>query len=177
MRTKTIISLLTFALTFGLSAYFASFFLPEKVETQTFYYEGNYAPAQSDSEIVSFLRQDIRNGNERGSVYFDLESEHNEFSSKNCLAHKVASVKFYSETSASMDASQLPKDFRIAWRKHMKAWRDYSNFLDKSAKSSNFNAEDFDEKTDVLNDEINSTWNDVLDIGESYDENVRFEIQ
>jgi hypothetical protein len=177
MRSKKIISILAFAAAFGFSTYSASFFLPERVETQTFYYESNYVPTQPDSEIMSFLRRDISNGNERGSLYFGSENEHHEVSPKNCLVHKAESVKFYSEKSASMDASKLPKDFRVAWRKHMKVWRDYSNFLDKSAKSSNLDSEGYDEKSAAFTDEISSTWNDVLDIGESYDENVRFEIQ
>jgi hypothetical protein len=177
MRSKTIISILAFAVAFGFSTYFASFFLPESVESQTFYYENTHISTQPDSEIMSFLRRDISNGNERISSYFDSGNEHHEVSPENCLAHKAASVKFYSEKSASMDATELPKDFRAAWRKHMKAWRDYSNFLDKSAKSSNLDSEDFNEKSAEFNDEISSTWNDVLDIGESYDENVRFEIQ
>ena len=38
-------------------------------------------------------------------------------------------VMNYIRLSHSMDDSNLPADFRSAWRDHMNAWKDYSNFL------------------------------------------------
>lgn len=175
MRSKTIISILTFAVAFSFSAYFASFFLPEKVEESFYSYSNN--SIQTDSEILSFLRQDIQNGVERGSANCRHKNSEQSNSFQSYVVRKAKAVKVYSDKSSNMNATQLPADFRVAWRKHMKAWRDYSNFLDKSAKSTNLDSQDFRTTADDFIDEINLTWQDVLDIGESYDENVRLEIQ
>jgi hypothetical protein len=177
MKIKTVISLLTFALTFGFSAYFASFFIPEKIVVKDVFYNYDYNPVQNDSAILKFLRQDIQNGEERSYNCYNRRDESNTKSElKNYVLRKAASVKIYSEASSSMDSTSFPRDFRVAWKKHMKAWRDYSNFLEKSSKETNINEDEFFAKTEEMNDEISATWQDVLDIGENYDERVAFEI-
>jgi hypothetical protein len=183
MRSKTIISILAFGLTFGFSAYFASFFLPEKVVEKNFSYNFNYnydynfKSAKNDSAILKFLRQDIQNGVERSSNYYNRGDESNTKSVlKEYIQRKSASVKIYCEASSSMDSAGFPKDFRTAWKKHMKAWRDYSVFLENASKQTNIDEDELFVKTEELNDEISATWQDVLAIGENYDERVAFEI-
>ncbi len=181
MRSKTIISLLTFALTFGFSAYFASFFLPEKVVVKDFNfnynYDYNFKSAENDSAMLKFLRQDIQNGVERSANYYNRGDESNtEYALKDYIQRKSASVKIYHEESSSMDSGGFPRDFRVAWKKHMNAWRDYSNFLVKSAHTDQIDENEFYTKKAELNAEISATWKDVLDIGENYDERIAFEI-
>jgi hypothetical protein len=176
MRSKTIISLLTFALTFGFSAYFASFFLPETVKVQSFYYD-DYVSVRTHAGILNLLRQDDINGNERGSIYEDSEDQANNASLKNYIAREAKLVNLYVDKSSSLNALNLPEDFKSAWRVHIKAWRTYSDFMNKSAKTKNIDADEFRVEADELVDDINSTWENVLETGEDYQENLRYEIQ
>jgi hypothetical protein len=176
MRSKTIISILAFAAAFGFSAYFASFFLPETVKSENFYYD-DYAPVRTHAGILNLLRQDDINGNERRFDYEDSDDQAEDVSFKNYITSEAKLVNSYVDKSSSLNASDLPCDFRSAWRVHMKAWRDYSDFMNKSAKTKNVDADEFREKEVELIDDINSTWGKVLDVSETYHDNIRYEIQ
>ena len=80
--------------------------------------------------VVELLRQDIRNGEVRRFEIYELFKEA-EASSEFSVEHYAEYVQEYVDKSQSMDDYDLPSDFRSAWRQHMKAWRDYSNFLEQ----------------------------------------------
>ncbi|CAN5342666.1 hypothetical protein BH10ACI1_BH10ACI1_09910 [soil metagenome] len=114
--------------------------------------------------IYSLLRRDISNGQERDEATgYSIEDHAN-------------SVAQYADESGSMDVSDLPQDFQIAWHKHMNAWHNYSDFLNDLKESS---ADQTVDKTDVMTldnhytDEINRTWFEVLRIGRSYGAVIR----
>jgi predicted N-acyltransferase len=77
----------------------------------------------------------------------------------------------YADKSGSMEADGLPQDFQIAWREHMKAWRDYADFLNEM-KNSSARKMLSEEKLDALETkhsaEITNTWQEVLRIGRNY---------
>jgi hypothetical protein len=68
-----------------------------------------------------------------------------------------------------MNDAGLPQEFQTAWRAHMKAWHDYANFLDGLKDSSitlKTDKENFDNLEDFYNNEINSTWYEVLSVAD-----------
>ena len=81
-------------------------------------------------------------------------------------------VSDYVNKSENMDDAGLPSDFQRSWREHMKAWRNYSNFLNKRAISSHKMSDaEFNEYEFEFNLEINRTWYKTLRIGRSYGAN------
>ncbi len=76
-------------------------------------------------------------------------------------------VKRYVDKSERLNDSGLPAEFQESWREHMKAWRDYSNFLNKQ-KYGSFSNVEFNDYDIEFNNEINRTWYNTLRIGESH---------
>lgn len=172
MRSKDILSIIAFISAFVVSAAFASIFIdknqPAKFRT---YAIGSNRPANCSSydktctDILALLVQDIRNGDRRAERYDYSLGEKG-----NVSVNRAVSVAEYADASGSMEDSHLPSDFREAWRDHMKAWRDYSDFLNevsrKKIDDSEFEQKEF-ELIDGVNG-INQTWAKVLKIGRSY---------
>ena len=70
-----------------------------------------------------------------------------------------------------MDDSDLPPDLRMDWRKHMRAWSEYSDFLNNLKNISLRDAEELDIRGShaVKEAEISATWFEVLEIaGDNY---------
>ena len=87
----------------------------------------------------------------------------------------AGAVEKYVDDSSSMNTSSLPQDFRIEWREHMKAWRDYSDFLNRMKKSSNrdgLSAEEINAVDAAHSREITSTWQDVIRVSANYGANI-----
>lgn len=185
MRSKNILSIVAFIAAFGLSAAFASLFVtktqtavPEYVpvngynSTSCFKYKNNSTTA---NKISALIRQDKRN--ERDSDREFYENGADIFSSSNSSAFSgyADAVKQYVDQSSRMKASDLPSDFQADWHAHMKAWRDYSNFLNRMKKSSNRAAvsrEEIKEIETFHNREIERTWDKVLQTGVMHGANV-----
>ena len=149
MRSKHIAALIAFFLTFGFSAAFASLFID-----------------RSAADIQAFLLQDIRYGEERNYSRYHHSAE-KQPSSCWRSSKRVDPVAEYVNRSSSMDDSEFPQDFQSAWREHMQAWRDYSNFL-QAKKSGNLDYEDFHLSEDRYISEINFTWYKVLSVADKY---------
>jgi hypothetical protein len=140
MNMKHITSLTTFALAFAVSVTIAGFF-QVKVSKST---------AQ---KITQVLAQDIANGNAR--------------TAKRCRkpANDLAvRTQDYVNASTSIETIGLPNDFQSAWKKHMEAWRNHSNFLN-SVDSMDSNTLEIDQYN---TDEINRTWWEVLRIARKH---------
>lgn len=164
MRVKNILSLIAFIAAFTFSAALASVFTPRT--------SGNFVQPSFDrttaQNISRFLQQDIRNGEDRnhqvtGGVAY-LQSPY--------LLKRAQAVSEYSEASGSMDFSHLPQDFQLAWLKHMRAWHNYADFLQKS-KTQNVNSAEMNQLENQYNREINLTWYEVLRVGGRYGATVR----
>lgn len=162
MRSKNILSIVAFVAAFGLSAAFASLFISQ-----------NTATAEA---ITAFILQDYANGDTRDEKIYDLRVNNPSDVNSVAFADYAEAMEGYVDDSSSMDANDLPRDFQAAWREHMKAWRDYSNFLNQSADISGRTAcslRKFKTKDNLLNREISRTWYEVLRIGRSYGADVR----
>lgn len=172
MRSKDIISIIAFITAFGFSAAFASLFIDESLTTSFKTYEirdvrtSNCRTSDKTcTDILALLIQDIRNGEQRRSRFDYSLSE-----DANVSVRRAESVEDYANASGSMEDAHLPADFRAAWREHMKAWRDYSDFLNDVSRKKISDSE-FEQKEDQLihgTNGVNQTWAKVLKIGRGY---------
>ena len=168
MRSKNIISTIAFITAFVFSAAFASLFINESQTNFPTYENRNVDTSdcryndKTCTDISALLIQDIRNGDQRRSRY-----DYSLGDNGNISARRAETVADYSNASSSMEDSHLPSDFRSAWREHMKAWRDYSEFLTDVSRNKIENDE-FERLEIQYIYDINTTWATVLKIGRSY---------
>jgi hypothetical protein len=168
MRSKNILSTIAFITAFAFSSAFALLFIDKSPTTNSLAaFKVRNVECRQDAEtknaIESLLRQDIRNGQER----FWRINDSNNPSARSYYERYAESVEHYADDSGSINYSHLPRDFQLRWNEHMRAWRDYSNYLNK-AKNSSLEDEDFyQDKNEYLVD-INSTWYSVLRVGKKY---------
>ena len=152
---KFITGIVAFTLTFVFSVALVGFpkadFLP---------FEAQFS-SPTARNIASLVQRDVRNGDER-------------FNKINFSAERTAYFEAYSDAvneyvdkSESMDDVDLPADFQTAWREHMKAWRDYSNFLNKCG-TKKMDDSEFGQLDRTYNREISVTWQEVLQVGREY---------
>jgi len=179
MRSKTILSAAAFTVAFALSAAFASLFITktqiaESVfipvsgykSTSCFKHKNNSATADKISALIA---EDNSNGRSRKNHRVGEDVRPSFTSSE--FSEYTEAVEQYVDESSSMKVSGLPGDFQIEWREHMKAWRDYSDFLNRMKKSSNRNAlsdEELENTDDFHSREIDRTWQIVLQSGVRY---------
>lgn len=173
MKSKDIISIIAFTSAFVLSAAFASLFIDESLSTNYQFYENrNYSNCSSNDQtckdILSLLKRDIRNGAERRDNY-----DYSLGTNGNVSERRAESVADYADASGMMEAAHLPADFQTAWREHMQAWRDYSDFLTEVSQNKIQDAK-FERLEDRYIREINKTWATVLKIGRGYGARVPY---
>jgi hypothetical protein len=169
---KFISSIVAFSLTFILSVVLIG------VPQNTFFTTTSHTNCfnHNENNVVQLLRQDVRNGDVRRyeiNEIFKVAENTTDFSVELYAEY----VQEYVDKSQSMDDYDLPADFQNAWRKHMKAWRDYSDFLNKLKKSSELPSySEFIEMDRNYSMEINRTWYNTLRIGKRYDANLNYKI-
>lgn len=184
MRSKNILSIVAFIAAFGLSAAFAGLFIT-KTQTESVVVSGSDYKSTScftkyknnsatPDKISALISQDKRNRSESNQ---ELYSGEDIFSSSDssAISSYADAVEQYVDESSSIKASDLPNDFQIEWREHMKAWRDYSEFLNRMKKSSNrmaLSGEELEEIEAFHSREISRTWNKVLQTGLIYGADV-----
>lgn len=190
MRIKNILSIAAFVTTFALSAAFAGLFIAKPTLTQTYtisstdstptYTAKSYCNLKRKSStavaIADLIANDHANGDARSDANYDIDESYPPSPTTAGFKIYANNVEKYVNASSSMSTSNLPPDFKTAWREHMKAWRDYSNFLNKTVKSSDkrfLDRDGFEEAETPYNHEISRTWAEVLEIGNSYGADVR----
>ncbi len=187
MRSKNILSIVAFVTAFGLSAAFASLFIAKPTYTSNYslgstseYTPKKYCNLRRTSPtagaISTLIANDRANGRARGSKMYDIGESYPPSYDSVAFADYAEAVEDYVNTSSSMTTGNLPRDFKSAWREHLKAWRDYSKFLNKSTEisgRSTLTEEDFDEAKRIYDGEISRTYAKVLDVSENYGANVR----
>ena len=181
MRSKTILSTAAFVLAFACSTAFASLFITTthsewyEFQVNGFQYKNYRTKSPSADKISAFINQDKRNGIESDRTAYEMSAEGvSPFTSSSFPAY-VSSVEQYVDASSSMKTRRLPNDFQLAWREHMKAWSDYSDFLNRIKKPSvraAWSEEDFTYADASYNREISRTWYEVLRIGRNYGADV-----
>jgi hypothetical protein len=174
MNFKSVFNFFVFGLALVGSSYVAFLFMPlpapQPVLVRDYFsYEKTSQITSVGYDICDLLKEDISNGNTRTESYYDSDSS---------AKRKAKAVQKYVDTSSSMRVSNLPRDFQTAWKKHMQAWRNYSDYLNKNVKSiDNFDEDFYYERENELNNKIDSTWEDVLDIADKYYPDIRVEVE
>lgn len=164
MRIKSILSLIAFAAAFAFSVALAALTTDgssNAAQPQTFKLQTDEAVRW---KITRFLERDIENGHRRDRSVYGFEDY--SMSSPN-IFKRAEAVKDYSDESGAMDFDRMPQDFQLAWLKHMRAWHNYSDFLQK-ARTEKMRYSEIRRMEDQYNREINSTWYQVLSVGRSY---------
>ncbi|MGI8641902.1 MAG: hypothetical protein ACR2MG_18385 [Pyrinomonadaceae bacterium] len=168
---KFITTIGAFSLTFILSVALVGF-----PKTNYFPFEtvNNYRIQQN---ISSLLTQDISNGRERDRKIYSLDDT--DFSSDSVyLSPEYAeTISEYVNESSSIDDSDLPTDFQLAWQNHLRAWREHANFLSKPkshCKMQKFNSEEFSRTFARQDEEITVTWRKVLSVAGKYGATVSY---
>ncbi len=104
------------------------------------------------SRLEQFIDQDKSNGDDRSTDLVD----------GNLVSATWAdSVSDYYETSSSMNTDAFPRDFVEAWNAHMKAWKNYSDYLELN-RDRRVDPDVFNAKQRAYNKEISKTWDVVI---------------
>lgn len=174
MRIKNILSLIAFSAAFIFSVTLIG--LPK----DNFYSRLAQASSfrQNRKNIRTLLQQDDRNGMLRSRAIINLDETGSNSSFD--VASYADATGDYVDLSQSIDDSDLPADFQAAWREHMNAWRDQSEYLNRlKASNRKYNVDGRETNQFSLNpndgqtyssnvDKINSTWFEVLRLGRKY---------
>ena len=163
MRVKSILSFIAFIAAFGISVTLVAVLFgttPSKLQVVRLQSDGD-----TRQNITRFLQQDIRNGQDRNREVYRFEDGSSLTSPY--LVNRARAVTEYAAESGAMDDSHLPKDFQLAWLKHMRAWHNYADFLQK-AKTDRMSYAEIHQLENQFNQEINSTWYEVLRVGGTY---------
>lgn len=184
MRIKNILSVVAFIAAFAFSAAFASLFITKTQTTTVYFPVNNNKPtscfkfknnAATAAKISALIRQDKLNGLESEQAFYGDDIDIFSSSANSAISGYSTAVEQYIGASSSMKASDLPGDFQVAWRAHLKAWRDYSEFLSRMKNTSfreSLNADEFDEIEKLHSREISRTYEEVLQIGAIYGADV-----
>lgn len=121
-------------------------------------------------KITNLLKRDIANGDFRE---LNVAASKNSYSddSFSGLVNYADTIERYVAESESINDENLPVDFQNAWRDHIRAWRNYADFLGTSRTSCLMRGLDsYDLYLTSLeqNAEINRTWYKVLRVAKSH---------
>ncbi len=169
-NTRFITAIIAFAGTFAVSVGLVWLLFGFPVKEVVNYSHHNCSQRHADA-IYSHLQRDIGNGRERDEKSFRANNrEENDESGYSVLFH-ASSVAEYADQSGSLDTSNLPQDFQIAWHKHMDAWRNYSEFLTdmkEVADDGKISQKNFEILQNRYTNEVDRTWYEVLRISRNY---------
>ncbi len=173
MRSKKLLSITAFFAAFVFSAAFAGLFIDDST-TSTAYFNHNhthcfhlqYDTVTADA-IDGFLRQDINNGERRFRQLDVVDETLTPPFGTSSMDEYAETVGKYVDESSSMDDGNLPRDVRGAWRKHMRAWNDYAEFL-KVSDDLNYSRKKLRIKDLQYGIEIKRTWYNLLRISRTY---------
>ncbi len=149
MRSKNILSIIAFITAFAFSSAFALLFIDK---------------SQTQNAIENLLRQDVRIGQKR---FWRIKNSRN-LSAESYYERYAEAVEEYADDSGKINYSHLPRDFQLKWNEHMRAWRDYSNYLNKVKNSSPSLDEDFYIKEKEYSADISLTYFDVLRVASTH---------
>jgi hypothetical protein len=175
MKAKNILSIAAFFTAFAVSAAIASLFIPANTTdhraTSCF---TNHSTSATANRITAFINRDVYNGREHTRIIYRILRDTPRVSEHSSYPEYVSAVNAYVETFPSMDVSEMPRDFRLAWRKHTKAWRDYSAFIssEKSVTVYGYYG-DFELTEAAYTQEIDETWDEVINIARKHGSNAR----
>lgn len=143
MRTKHYAALFAFIAAFAMAAVVANFF---KLENGSLVLWDETKTAQKINEL---LTADIANGQERA---FSEDS--------------LGATLNYADEMEALDDSNLPADFRRAWREHKRAWRIQANLISNAGR---YRTDESLQRAWMRNNkEITRTWYRVLNTAKEH---------
>lgn len=175
-NTRFITAIIAFAGTFAISVGLVWLIFGFPVKQEVYYSSQHNCSQRHSSAIYSHIQRDVSNGRERDERSFRTNNWEENGEAGYSIENHADSVAQYVDESDSLNVRDLPQEFQIAWRKHINAWRDYSEFLTEIKESS------VDDKTsrkrylaseNRYNIEINRTWDEVLQIAENHGATLR----
>ncbi|HEX8736891.1 MAG TPA: hypothetical protein VF721_16275 [Pyrinomonadaceae bacterium] len=172
MRSKAVLSIIAFLAAFGISVAVTP--RQSNLTVAPFVKKG-CAQTETARKITALLSRDLENGRVRNEKIESFKSY--DISRRAYLVNFVIATDQYADDSASIDDSDLPQDFKTAWREHMRAWKNQSDLLNEYAfvsrkRGGNDSDEEigFPQKQYSEQDkEISATWYKVLRVARSYD--------
>lgn len=187
MRIKNILSIAAFSTAFVASTAFAGLFIAKSEiplvlvaepsrnsrPTSCFKYRNGGSTAE---KISAFIRQDIANGAERNRGLLAIDGRYVAPISSSSFDEYSAVTSRYADRSGAMKDDGMPHEFQTAWRAHMKAWRDYADFLESMNDASvraDLGKEYFEILDRSYDREISRTWYEVLQIADEHGSSVR----
>lgn len=138
MKTRNILHLVTFVLTFAVSVSVAGVVK-------------SFQGLSTAERITNVLIEDINNGVSR--------RENNAHSN----VYLAVRTNDYVSASENISVDGMPEEFQVAWQRHMQAWRNHANYLNEKRFNREFNSNYDAVSSDQIN-EINQTWWEVLRI-------------
>lgn len=181
MRSKTILSIAAFIVAFAFSTAFAGLFIAKSAYQSVLDAPANYNRQPNScftkrgrytaDKIEVFISQDISNGDERDRQLFNIDRDFRPAFMSSSLPEYADTITEYVDASSRLDETVMPHEFQVAWHAHMKAWRDYADYLE-TLKSSSARArlsdKDAYEAANRFGSDIDNTWYEVLRVGRSY---------
>lgn len=170
---KFITTIAAFSLTFILSVALVGF--PK--ETSSFNLFQPRTINRTQDNILSLLTVDISNGVKRDQKIYDYAYSDNP---KNVSGEYAEIINEYVDASSSLDDSQMPEDFQLAWQNHMHAWRQHASFLNQSKHFCHLRKMSDSDFTEIYNRqdaEITRTWRKVLSVAGKYGATVPYQYQ
>jgi hypothetical protein len=165
MRSKAVFSIIAFLAAFGISVAVTPRASNSIVAP---YVKRSCAETATARKITNLLSQDIDNGRLRDEKINSFGRD--DMSRRAYLVNFTIVINQYADASASIDDSDLPRDFKAAWRDHMRAWQKHSSFLERvSDSSARVPDSNFSLAFTEQNKEISETWFEVLRIARKYD--------
>lgn len=164
MKTKLILGLIVFSLTFHLSTAVTRFLIGNQPSVSFQRTKSPYA-----NKITLFIERDIANGAQRSNE-LDVRDETEFRSISSYLSSYADATTGYVNASESMNDGCLPGDFQDAWRAHMRAWRERADYLESMKEQSpqDIDRDEIAAEYRRQTREINTTWFKVLRVGQKY---------
>jgi hypothetical protein len=161
---RTVFGIIAFATTFIVSVAVMGVIFPTQTSSLAPVATRHRKSCGNDlaKKLEAFIERDKSNGETR---------EYAILRGKTVSPSAAESVKIYWESSSAMDAGDFPRDFRVAWNDHMKAWYEYSEFVN-ARKGKTVNPTAFESESERLDAEITRTWNIVLSSARKYGADV-----
>ena len=168
---KFITAIAAFSLTFILSVALVGF---PKTDYDAQVYELR-SNIQTQQNIQYLLNQDIRNGVARDRKIYEKGFS---YDSKDVSPEYADVINEYVDNSTSLDDTQLPADFQLAWQSHMRAWHEHASFLNRTksfCKMRKLTGEDFSDIFNRQDREITNTWRRVISVAGKYGATVPYQ--
>ena len=155
------LGIIAFFLTFSVSAVLVGLLVGfPKVNRSHLSYNSTAA-----RNIKAVIEADISNGEvrRRAEYRLRLRFESESRTDVRSSSEHASIVSRYASKSAGIDVSRTPADFRYAWNRHMKAWKNQAAYSNALAN----NEVEFSSLSDHTT-EINDTWAQVIRIARRY---------